>query len=144
MSKQQDKRLQALAKKGMCKAQAADREGVSHSIAARALSGTDLQWSGRKTYWQPYGLEGRALVQFCYVVGENLARLRDVHTAEEVGRLTGMNKGEQANALEAAKYRQPYNYTLANIARIAAARDMTFAELIYTASAPMKGLENES
>lgn len=139
MSKQQQtERLRELASQGYSKAEAADREGVSHSTAAAALKGTKLKWSRSDYHRQAYGMDDKGMAQFSNIIGWQLGFLHDHHPLVEVQRMTGMNEGEIARAIRAREESRPYSYSLATIARIAKATDKSFLELINSAYEAME------
>lgn len=139
MSKQeQTERLREWARQGLSKAEAADREGVSHSTAGAALKGTDLKWAGTNYHRQAHGMGEHGLSQFSHIIAWALGTLYDQKPLSEVQRLTGMNEGEISRAIKAREEGRPYNYTLAAIARIASASDKTFLELVDESLNAMK------
>lgn len=133
----QIERLRKHAEAGLSKAQAADIEGCSLSIAGLALKGTDLKWADKVTHWNPVGTDYPRLSSFHHQVSRRLGELRAKYPREEVCRLTGMNVGEQKHAMETPKG-YSYNWTLAQIVRIAQALGIPAIQVMDEALDAMK------
>lgn len=132
----QTERLREYAAKGMSKAEAAHREGCSHSTAANALVGTDLKWGDHRRPWTPLGLDQAGMANFHSVLRSYLADLKNGRSVEEVGHLTGMNMTEQKAVIDLEKGGS-YNWTVSQISRLAAAFGMTFEQMMTEATKAM-------
>jgi hypothetical protein len=137
MSTQLNERLRAHAAAGITKMQACDLEGCSEKTARDALDGTNLKWRTTREYWWPKGTTGDRLSSFHHEIKERLQHLRNTYPQEEVSRMTGMNMGEQAQALQSPQG-ATYNWTIAQIVRIAEASNMTPLSVLQDAVRAME------